>query len=417
VSGRTPYRRRAQNAALVVAALIASWALIELVVFPPLVRHLPLRLHEHLDEPLRLLAQSAKKGTIPHDYLAVLGDSYAQGRGDWLLEVDPADNPPFAAYHLVHARLGVDVLSFGQGAAGSLGAVVRGPAAAFAFLNSTLRYRIEPPRFITVLFYEGNDVQDNLRDLAIGLLGRRPSSGAYGKGDLPRLLAAGARDAATMRSVIRDVVIARSPWQERARRDAWTNDLVFTRFALRAVARSIAGGGRVTEQMQRRYAKPVAAGAVRARIGGRIVALPDGLQAPPLQLSDDEIALGVEVFGRALSTLHDLFPDAPLQVAYVPSPLSCYRLVGEQVVAERYGGGGYAADVARIRAVSRALAASVAAVAAANGAEFVDAGPAARARAEREVVHGPRDWEHFNRAGQEALADAIVRGLLAAPGR
>jgi len=33
------------------------------------------------------------------------------------------------------------------------------------------------------------------------------------------------------------------------------------------------------------------------------------------------------------------------------------------------------------------------------------------------VVHGPRDWEHFNRAGQEALADAIVRGLLAAPGR
>jgi hypothetical protein len=404
-------RRRLQNVALAAGALIAAWALVEFVVFPPALRHLPLRLHEHLDEPLQPLAQSSKAGTIPADYIAVLGDSYARGRGDWLLDVDAAGNPPYAAYHLLHDRLGVDILSLGRSAAGSFGAVVRWPVSVFDFLASTLRYGIAPPRGIVVLFYEGNDVQDNLRDLAIGLLGRPPSFTAYGTGDFERLLAAGARAPATMQRLIHDVVVDRSPWRRRAEEDSWTNDLVFSRFALRAGLRTVAGMGSVAQQMQQRYAAQPAPGQTRAGVGDRVLALPDGLQAPPFELSDREIALGVEALGHAIGYLRGMFPDAPVQLVYVPAPLTCYRLSGTHATAARYAYGTAQVDVSRVQSASDALAARVAAVATATGAGFVDARPLIRARAALELVHGPRDWEHFNRAGQEALAEAIVRGL------
>ena len=40
--------------------------------------------------------------------------------------------------------------------------------------------------------------------------------------------------------------------------------------------------------------------------------------------------------------------------------------------------------------------------------DFADATPALRAAAETNVIHGPRDWDHLNRIGYEALGAFVA---------
>jgi len=43
------------------------------------------------------------------------------------------------------------------------------------------------------------------------------------------------------------------------------------------------------------------------------------------------------------------------------------------------------------------------------GAGFIDVRPELRAAAAHDVIDGPKDWNHLNKLGQEALADAILK--------
>jgi len=52
-------------------------------------RYVPLRLQGELPEEIRVFAQSSKSGVVPRNPVLLLGDSYAQGYGDWLLEANP----------------------------------------------------------------------------------------------------------------------------------------------------------------------------------------------------------------------------------------------------------------------------------------------------------------------------------------
>ena len=71
-------------------------------LFPKFIGKLPLRLYGLVDENLRVLAQNSKKSQFPKEYIAITGDSYAIGVGDWLTETQkgsffnsPAYSPPF----------------------------------------------------------------------------------------------------------------------------------------------------------------------------------------------------------------------------------------------------------------------------------------------------------------------------------
>ena len=42
---------------------------------------------------------------------------------------------------------------------------------------------------------------------------------------------------------------------------------------------------------------------------------------------------------------------------------------------------------------------------------FVDARPPLRQAAATEVIHGPRDWEHFNKIGYRVFGEVLARRL------
>lgn len=129
-----------------------------------------------------------------------------------------------------------------------------------------------------------------------------------------------------------------------------------------------------------------------------------------LELSDSEVDLALEVFERSLRFLRSDLRAPRIFVVYVPSVLGCYAFHGTVSAwdGEERRPALYPAELVRER--SDRIAKRVAEAAALTGAGFIDTREAVREAAGRTVIHGPRDWHHFNRSGYEAFSAAIVAG-------
>ena len=383
------------NGLLAAASIGLGLGLCELA-FVPLLPRVPLKLHEALHPGLRVFAQSSKAGLEPRDYVALLGDSYAQGFGDWLLAADPERNGEFHSAHLVHDWTGRDVVSFGASGAGSLRGLVAEPIARSEWANAGARVHLDPPRDALIYFYEGNDLDDNLKDLRL----------RYEPDHDPQRL----RDSAYFRAFLDEVVIGRNPLHLEALHHRPWDDLFFLRGLPRLIGFALR---RWRGDHEGRRSWPP--GRVnRARVGGRELALPDGLQAPALELDAAELDRALWVFEESLARLHDAWPRTRLIVVYVPSPLASYDLASEQVSIQSYEGRGSEYPAALVTQRSDAIAKRIGEIARTEGAGFVDARPLLREASAGALVHGPRDWEHFNRRGYEALARADLQALGAA---
>ena len=123
--------------------IIGEW------LFPKFLEKLPLRLYGSIDKNLRILAQSSKKSLLPKEYIAILGDSYAVGSGDWLREVREKSFfgvPDYSPAHLIYKKTDIDVVSFGQGGVGSFGGIWREPITQFLYINSVKNYQLSHPK-------------------------------------------------------------------------------------------------------------------------------------------------------------------------------------------------------------------------------------------------------------------------------
>ena len=156
-----------KNLSLLLATLFFVLAFGEWL-FPKFMDKLPLRLYGLVDKKLRILAQSSKKTQFPKEYIAITGDSYAVGAGDWSTEIQRSSffgPPAYSAAHLIHERTGIDVVSFGRAGAASFDGIWSEPVSQFLYINSVRDYRLSPPKNFLIFFYEGNDVYGDIRFL------------------------------------------------------------------------------------------------------------------------------------------------------------------------------------------------------------------------------------------------------------
>jgi hypothetical protein len=396
----------ATSAALVVA-------LLELWLFPAFLYRLPLALHERIVSPaVRTLAQSSKAGTIPRDYVALVGDSYAAGEGDWRLTVDAGGNPPHTSAHLLHAETGRDVVTFGHAGAGSLRGLVSEPIGRLAYLARTLRFRVEDPADILVYFYEGNDLDDNLEDLRLRFD--------------PHWDRARLRDPAYFHRFLDETVLGQSDLMRDAEGFRPLHNLFVLR-SLRWNLTRLATEGELPRAaprpMQARPARQVAPGkeaGLRPEliVAGERLRAPTPLQAPAPELHEDELGDALYVFDQSLARLGERFTASRIRVLYLPSALLCYQVPERPVRVQEDHHRPDRPDVfepAFLRARSDRICREVAAAARRLGMPFRDARPGLRAAGRDAILHGPRDWRHLNRAGQGLMADEAA-ALLAQDG-
>jgi hypothetical protein len=409
---------------LVLASLALCLVAIE-VAFVPLLDRLPRKLHVYLDPALRPLAASSKRAALPRDYIALVGDSNAQGRGDWLLETDSDANGPYASAHVLFDRSGRDVISWGRGGAGFVSGWVAFPLLSWRALQSSARTALAPPALLIAYFYEGNDLEDTQMEL--GLLSvlddpalppdadRKEVERRMAGQDLRARIARSARlrDPDHFAALVEQRYLRQLEDQVGAPPPRWRPALYFPRFLaslVRGEIQSLRGLAPQWEWEGRGYF-----GSNQVRLADRSVAVPGGLQSPGMEMTQEDIDLSLHTADLALGMLAASFPDSALCLLRVPSPASLYEFEGAYVSVQGLRGTP-GAPMPDIRARSDALGAQVEALAARHGARYVDALPALREAAQSELVHGPRDWRHLNRRGQTVLGESAAQ-CLAAPAR
>ena len=383
------------NAAVVVGALAVAYLAIQFVFFRFLLPDMPLNLQPHLSDRANFFLQNSKTHDVPRNYIALVGDSYAQGVGDWLLAVGGEGNRPHHSADVIHELTGRDVASFGRAGSGSAEAMVLhvtrvlDAGACYAFPS------VEEPKQFVVYFYEGNDLDDNNGLIERAIHTRGPGLAAAVDAFLDR-----------------DYGVA-SPWE-----------------CYGHLGEMIVGMGRflIRQRIRRERVIDLPPDKNRVVIAGTPTGSPE-LQLPSMALDDAEIEDGLTVYDRALAWLRRKYPNVPTTVVYIPSPATTYRQANPEVI----GGDVYAPQESRNagRAVvvdgrtfpssaiyvrSQRICEGIRAATLRNGAAFLDTRPILRAAGARQPVHGPRDWKHVNETGYRLIGALVARHLDDRPG-
>ena len=364
------------NLALVLASLAVTYLAASFLILRFVYPHLSVNLRPHFPDIAEVFAQTSKAATVPRDPIVLLGDSYAEGQGDGLFNANGDRARAQHSAHVLHRLTGRDVISIGAGGAGSAQAMVRMPARILGG-GCFLYPQLAPPRRMLVYFYEGNDLEEN------GFVVRSaPASGGITREAIARYVRRRYEAPPPLRCL---------------------TDLGETGFKM---AQFVITNAQSWETLR----KPSAHNKVIA--GGTAHAAP-ALQKPPLELDPALLTAALTVFDVSLEWLTRVFASTDITIVYLPSPAAIYRHAAPSVDAYvRWPLNQVeSVTVEAIYAASQRTCEAIRKLALAHRARFLDMRPALRAAAATAVLHGPRDWNHFNDAGYRVLGEALARTL------
>jgi hypothetical protein len=371
----------AVNSLLVLVSTLLCYLVLEIAFYRVLLPDARFSPRPFLPETPGVLVQTTKAGYAPHHYVAILGDSYAEGVGDEMLQANGDDARLFHAAHVIHTRTGRDVVTFGQGGAGSAEAFVRLPTRAIEGSRCVIFPTIEDPAYIFAYFYEGNDIDESLA------LSRKIAT-QYGRADTG--------------------VIDRFLSEQYGRFASWRCHFF--------LGDNISRMARFVYEYKVKKTNPFVTSETNRNtfvIAGKETPTPAVL-GPALAVAPEDIRTAIGMFDRSLAWLRRRFASAPVVVVHIPSPLSTYRLAAPTVTYLSIEDTSYhprESASARVTANSDLLCGLVREAAVRHGTGFLDARPALRAAAAARPIHGPIDWLHFNHAGYQVFGELLARRL------
>ena len=385
------------NILLTLGVIAGTFLVLESFIENQLITKTPLKFQFSLPAGLSVIAQSSKAHRIPENYIAIAGDSYAQGKGDWLLEIDPNSNNPFNSAHVLNQLTGKDVISFGKSGASNIEGWVQEPIARFPFIKRNIDHNIREPEIILAYFYAGNDLLENI------LQTREEFIPVYGENKLNN-------DQAWNDFFINAIKKREpGPFSSIDSNTGW-----FPRAVFKVIKK---------EFKEKKVGPDL--GDIHIRVTGKVnsvwvnnkqVKIPDALQSPALELSKSETDLGFMIAKRSLKYLKNHFKNSRIVVVYIPSVIESYARVSKKISISNIftkipGKSVEIHSSSELMQRSDEIAGRLKAMSERLGLTFIDTRPDIRAASEKQIIHGPIDWKHFNRAGYTALAESIYSGL------
>jgi len=328
----------------------------------------------HFPTAVSIPWQASGPGDSDEAYIAILGDSYAAGFGDWSVERQSRTDPYYSG-DVIASQLSRPVLSFGRGGLSSVGALVTNPARIMHADSCALLRRPPPPSILIVYFYEGNDLNNNLNRLGV-LPGQKVS---------------------TQR--INDYITREANSAKNVPCYRYVNYIIFN-----LIGGQFAG---LVDFPDRDVAKA----GQSVVVDGRVVSIPDGLQGPALELDKTSLSSSLNVLDQSLKHLLASFPDTRVLMVDVPSPLTPYSFVEDHVTSQTYHEGQSRQPAPGIALQSDYICNGLRHLALRRGVGFFDARPALRKMAMKKKIHGPLDWKHLNRTGQTVLGQSVAEAI------
>ncbi|MGI9514972.1 MAG: SGNH/GDSL hydrolase family protein [Anderseniella sp.] len=307
-------------------------------------------------------------------YIAVFGDSYATGVGDWNYN-RASRTQPYYSGDVISRELGMPVLSFGKSGAGSVRALVTNPGSIMNAESCSLLHSPSPPSSLVVYVYEGNDFNNNVSNLQIPPDGRLDDH------------------------KIADYIRAKAHSVE---------SVPCYKYVTHIVVNLVAGYVKIL--FSREY-EPAESTGQAVMLDGKKSFIPSNLQGPALELDGPILDTSIEVLSESLDHLTGRFKDTPVLVVHVPSVLTSYQFVGATVTFSPYYGGDPARKTAKMYSASDNLCARIQQLALSKKLSFLDARPDLREAAAKREIHGPLDWKHLNREGQTVLGMTVARSI------
>ena len=159
-----------------------------------------------------------------------------------------------------------------------------------------------------------------------------------------------------------------------------------------------------------------------ALMNGEKIGLPTNLQAPPqfgltdfqkkLGLRDELIELSIYIFQETIARLANFFTKTTINIIYIPSPVSSYKIVSSHVQAKGFMADPYITETTVAEEKHIKLCKTVKRFAESNNFSFTNITKSIRLAASVEFLHGPLDWDHFNKRGHQVLSDELVKLFL-----
>ena len=367
---------------------------------------LPYKFLNHTTGPVHKLGQYSKKEVIPKNYLAIVGDSNVYGFGPWLYDNSwSMEQPNFATHHLLYTSLKKDIVAFGYPGFGSLGSSLSMVSEFLILKNSWIWPKVEDPLEILFVFYEGNDLINNLHEVEQRGL------------DL-HTIESNAIDQKIAKIITDEEKKLSESWAVMDHSAAWNLFSGLTKNYYRKFYQKPQPESsdlqsvpldRPSISQEINSSKPTNI----ANISG--VQVPLGFERPALLLNEMEIALALKIMEHSLRYLRSNFRDSKISLIYLPSSLSIYEFGNCQIspaplVMMGKSRSGVFKPVDAIER-NKFLRAQIIKITQKTGTEFYDTTDHLKEIATNQLLHGPRDPIHLNRAGYEAFTEGIVSYL------
>lgn len=385
------------NIFLIISVISGTFLIIESFIEHNLVTKIPVKFQFALPAGLAVLNQSSKDNTLPHNYIALAGDSYAQGKGDWILQIDPDSNDAFHSAHVLNRLTGRDVISFGKSGASNIKGWVREPIARYQFIHNNIDENFETPKLIIAYFYAGNDLLENMLEIKEDFI---PEFGVQNLND----------DKAWEQFFLETIKSRKvGPFSGINSNTGW-----FPRAVVKVIKNEIKTGDirKKLGDIQVRHDGNIN----RVVVDNKEVKIPDVLQSPALELSPEETELGFIATVKSLKYLKQSFPDSQLVVVYIPSVIESYAKTSDKVsisniIAETPAQSAEIHSASELGQRSNEIANRVKTISESMDIPFIDTRPDIKEASTKQIIHGPLDWKHFNKPGYTTLAESVYTGL------
>ena len=157
-------------------------------------------------------------------------------------------------------------------------------------------------------------------------------------------------------------------------------------------------------------------------MNGKKTGLPSHLQAPPLfgytdfekkiGLRNESLTGAIEVFKQSLLNLNKFFPQPEIKIVFIPSTLSSYKIISSNVHYRGFVQSTNIIETATIEKSHARLCRAIKQIAVNHNFSFVNITKSIRLAASIEFMHGPLDWDHFNKRGYQVLSDHLAKLFL-----
>jgi len=305
------------------------------------------------------------------NWVAVLGDSCAAGQGDAYLNNDEL----YGAFHFLNQKNNHNYYIFARSGFGSISSVREYLLTLSEFKDGFFYQRVEKPDKILFLFYEGNDLNNNVEHY------RR------------------AKREQSVKDFVEQEIEKTPPFKRYKENYLPIFDLISPK-----VFRNVFLGNVLGQSEQNEPAPP---GENKIVLSSGVVDYASLPQSAAMELESKELNTALQVLFESLTYLRKQSEHIQIEIVYIPSVVTAYTWQNPVKIQTYQNNQGFFVDQEQNLERSRYIRNKLKEFSESNDLIFVDTTETITKQGKQQILHGIKDPKHFNAAGYKLLSELI----------